>query len=362
MCELNIDIIHSMNSQTPSVKNLLQGIQFLDTSWDIKIHQVSRSELYGDNKLITAIEHTVDNFELIKKIIGLRMKRQTDVLIIHKPLNRNPIDILFDLNFTHSLVFKSNPQYNVVYSTYDANYTHNSAADYLFRNSDLVFATSEAIHNRANKVAAGVQIAKIPPSVDTSFFNPDVAIPDKLKTDKTVLGWVGNIQVHQSDVRIIINSLRTIDSRNLLLRVLTGGGQIPSNLKKEIEAMQIDVDVIDYVPWSDVPAVINGFDIGLAPLTNTEFNRGRSSEKIREYMACGKPVVASNVGENPILIPDEAGFLVDSQGEWVNSILTLANDEAKRQSMGNAARKHVCDKYSIPTIAEKIENELRRFC
>jgi glycosyltransferase involved in cell wall biosynthesis len=344
------------------VKNLLQGIQSLDASWDIKVHQVSRSELYGDNKLITAIEHTVDNFKLIKMIIDLRMKRQTDVLIIHKPLRRNPLDILFDINLTHDLILKNNPPYNVVCSTYDASYVHNPAADYLFRNSDLVFATSKTIHNRANKVATDTQIAKIPPSVDTSFFNPDVDIPDNLKTDKIVVGWVGNIEVHRSDMRIIVNSLQSLDSQDLLLRVLTGGGEIPSKLKKEIKAMQIDVDLIDYVPWSDVPAVINSFDIGLAPLTNTEFNRGRSSEKIREYMACGKPVVASNVGENPILIPDEAGFLVDSQGEWVNSILTLANDESKRQSMGNAARKHVCDKYSIPTIAGKIENELKRFC
>jgi glycosyltransferase involved in cell wall biosynthesis len=189
-----------------------------------------------------------------------------------------------------------------------------------------------------------------------------VSVPPNLETNKTVLGWIGNIEVHKSDIRLILNSLQSLDSPDLLLRLLIGGGEIPPKLKKEIKAIQIDVDVIDYVPWSDVPAVINSFDIGLAPLRNTEFNRGRSSEKIREYMACGKPVVASNVGENPTLIPDKTGFLVDSQDEWINSILTLANDEAERQSMGNAAREYICDKYSIPTIAEKIKNELKKFC
>jgi hypothetical protein len=168
MCELKIDIIHCWDSKTPSVKNLLQSIQALDTSWDIKVHQVSRSHLHGDNKLITAVEHSLANVKLIKKNINLR-KRNTDILIIHKPLCRNPFDILLNLNFTHSLFLKFDPPYNVVYSTYDANYTHNSAANYLFRNSDQVFATSEAIFNRANKLATDTNVAKIPPSVDTNF-------------------------------------------------------------------------------------------------------------------------------------------------------------------------------------------------
>jgi glycosyltransferase involved in cell wall biosynthesis len=83
------------------------------------------------------------------------------------------------------------------------------------------------------------------------------------------------------------------------------------------------------------------FDIGLAPLIPSMFNRSKSHIKALEYAALGIPVIASD--EPPyrdFVIDGVTGFLVRREHEWGQRLRDLVNDDAMRESMGVKAREH----------------------
>lgn len=90
------------------------------------------------------------------------------------------------------------------------------------------------------------------------------------------------------------------------------------------------------------------FDIGIMPLRDTPFARGKCAFKIIQYMAAGIPVVASPVGSNLDVVRDgENGFLADSQQEWASSLGRLLDDAERRRIMGEAGRQTVRDRFSL---------------
>ncbi|MCW5980207.1 MAG: glycosyltransferase family 4 protein [Bryobacteraceae bacterium] len=102
------------------------------------------------------------------------------------------------------------------------------------------------------------------------------------------------------------------------------------------------------------------FDIGVMPLVDNEFQRGKCGCKILQYMAAGLPVVASPVGLNAELIGrDERGFLADSLEAWKAAIGALSRDEALRRRIGAAGRAFVERRYSLrawfPTLLDALE-------
>jgi len=354
MADTRLDIITRFPAETPSLKNLRQGVDAADESWEIRVHQIQRPELPGQNKLISAVEYGF--LTLLTLWTGIRLYWKNDLLIIHKTLDVELIEALFGFIVSERVFLNYN---NVVHTTYDANYVHNTnRSTMLFENADLVYVTSRAIKQTVKTCATQEHIAFIPPSIDTNVFNPDSPDRCRCNDDELVLGWVGNIEVHDKNVQILADNLTSVSADNIKLRLLCGGEDLPVDLKKQLQDTGVTLDLIGFVPDEEVPAVINTFDIGVVPLRETEFNRGRSSEKIREYMACGIPVIASDVGENPYLIPDNAGFLVNNSQEWQEALETLSDSQVRRE-MGQNAREHVVENFSVPIIADRIRSEFQ---
>lgn len=351
-----IDIVHRFDSPTPSLKNLLQGLQCIDESWDIHVHSL-RPNIPGSNKFITAVELGVFSLKVYEKVIKINTVYDSDVLIIHKSLYGDLIDRVFDTVIAERLFLTNN---NVIYSTYDADYVEfPKKTAYLFKNTSHILATSKAIKQEAQKYASNDNISYVAPSVDTDFFNPHYSVPEDLETDSLVIGWIGNADVHQDNIWYLAECLNELEDDDIILRLLLGGGSISSELRNELSNLDIGLHTIDSVPWEDVPVVINSFDVGLAPLEDTEFNRGRSSEKVREYMACGIPVIASDVGENPHLLGENTGILVSSRNDWVNAVAEF-RDDTKRLQMGHSARQHISENYAIDVIAEQLSHCIKR--
>jgi glycosyltransferase involved in cell wall biosynthesis len=320
----------------------------------IHIHAL-HPNLPGQNKLIEWIEHFFIPLSLLKTTLKLNNRADTDILVIHKTLQGEPIEYITGVNVAERLLTRFD---NVVYSTYDADYTHSpDKANYLFNRSDLVLATSKAIVQEARKFKPPEEIAYIPPSVDTEFFQPRRNVPDELASDSLVLGWIGDADSHKQNLHFLSRCLSGLNRQDITLRLLLGGSSISQSLKSQFEATGVNIDIIKYVPRERVPKVINSFDIGLAPLQDTVFNRGRSSEKIREYMSCGVPVIASNVGENPHLVPENTGILAEGKEEWLDAITTLQST-TKRKIMGSRARLHMENSYAIPVVSKEIKHAI----
>ena len=85
-----------------------------------------------------------------------------------------------------------------------------------------------------------------------------------------------------------------------------------------------------YVNWSekDEIAYLQRSHVGIMPLSDDEFSRGKSAFKLLQYQACGLPLIASPVGENKrVVIPGENGFLAESAAEWIWALQKLRSDQ-----------------------------------
>jgi glycosyltransferase involved in cell wall biosynthesis len=97
---------------------------------------------------------------------------------------------------------------------------------------------------------------------------------------------------------------------------------------------------------------LSSFSIGIMPLTDTLWTRGKCGYKILQYMAAGIPVVASAVGaNNDIITHGENGFLAKTTNDWIEHISALVQNPELRQSFGRRGRELVERKYSLDQFA-----------
>ena len=119
---------------------------------------------------------------------------------------------------------------------------------------------------------------------------------------------------------------------------------------------------VENVPWTldDEVRLFNTCDIGVYPLADDEWSRGKCGFKAIQFMACGVPVVASAVGVNREIIQDGVnGFLAATETEWVEKIQRLIDDPELRQRMAEAGRQTIERSYSPQVHAPKLALTLR---
>ncbi|MCF6317552.1 MAG: glycosyltransferase family 4 protein [Marinosulfonomonas sp.] len=116
------------------------------------------------------------------------------------------------------------------------------------------------------------------------------------------------------------------------------------------------------VPWCEADEInaIQTFDIGIMPVPDEPFERGKCGYKLIQYMACGLPVVASPVGVNAQIVEHGVnGFLASTDAEWDEALSKLINDPKLRETMGRAGRKKVEQEYSLQVQSFKVLQIIR---
>ena len=114
---------------------------------------------------------------------------------------------------------------------------------------------------------------------------------------------------------------------------------------------------VEEVPWSEDTEVsaLAGGDIGLMPLPDDEWTRGKCGFKIIQYMALGLVPVASAVGANVEIIEHGVdGFLCRDDAEWTRVLLAVIDDAALRRRIGAAARAKVKARYSLDGQVDRL--------
>jgi glycosyltransferase involved in cell wall biosynthesis len=110
-------------------------------------------------------------------------------------------------------------------------------------------------------------------------------------------------------------------------------------------------------PWSEETEVseIQRFDIGIMPLVDSPWERGKCGYKLIQYMACGLPVVASPVGVNEeIVVNGENGYLARTPDDWLTAFRMLSADAVFRRNMGAFGRLAVERKYCLQVTAPRV--------
>jgi len=109
--------------------------------------------------------------------------------------------------------------------------------------------------------------------------------------------------------------------------------------------------------WSEASEVedVQNMDIGIMPLPDEQWARGKSGYKIVQYMACGLPVVASPVGVNREMVRSSIdGFLAETEAEWREALATLIEGAELRRKMGASGRHRAVQFYSLQSQAPKL--------
>jgi glycosyltransferase involved in cell wall biosynthesis len=120
------------------------------------------------------------------------------------------------------------------------------------------------------------------------------------------------------------------------------------------------------LPWSEATEVdlINTFDVGVMPLFDDEWAKGKCALKLIQYMGCGLPVVASPVGANVDVVLESCGLLASDADSWVESLRLLRDSDELRRTMGAAGRQRIEKNYSLnsalPTLADTIQMVVAR--
>jgi len=107
---------------------------------------------------------------------------------------------------------------------------------------------------------------------------------------------------------------------------------------------------VNNIPWTLDKDIANfqDLDIGLYPLPDDEWVKGKTGFKTMQYMSVGIPCVVSNVGANISIVKDGVnGFLVNSNEEWYDRLEQLINDIDLRNRLGEEGRKTIVGDYSV---------------
>ena len=197
-------------------------------------------------------------------------------------------------------------------------------------------------------------IVVLPTAVDTARFTPrsSEAAPGDVEAP-VVIGWSGSSGgFHYLDA-IDAALARVVRERpGVRLRLLAD---------RPREFAGVPADRVEFIRWSAEAEVdaIRGMDIGLMPLEDSEWERGKCSYKMLLYLACGVPAVVSPVGMNlEVLAGAEIGRGARTTDEWTAALLELVDDAAARARLGAAGRALVEERYSWNTVAPALARTL----
>lgn len=190
----------------------------------------------------------------------------------------------------------------------------------------------------------------LPTVVDTDVYvpRPDAVTPER----PLVIGWIGSPSTWPY-VRPLLPLLAELcRSHGVKIHVVGAGW------KAEADAFA----GLELISWSEATEVetVQAMDIGIMPLPDDGWTRGKSGYKLIQYMACGLPVVASPVGANcDIVEPGASGLLASDDGEWRLALLQLIESAALRERIGRSARVRVETHYSTAGNAAKLIDLIR---
>lgn len=231
--------------------------------------------------------------------------------------------------------------------------------DQVMKYADTVVAGNSYLAARA-KNAGAKQIEIIPTVIDLERYSlknmsadeSEVLAPFRAGEKETstpqrfVVGWIGTKSTFEKHL---------LPQKTWIKQLQKDFPDIDFHIVGITEDCDLGPNV-KYLPWSEATEVeeIKKMDVGIMPLENSVWEKGKCAYKLIQYAACGIPGVASDVGMNrEVTIPGETGFLAYSDTDWIPCVLELRQNTAARRTMGENARNLVESTFCIQVTAPK---------
>lgn len=174
-------------------------------------------------------------------------------------------------------------------------------------------------------------------------------LPDRLNSnERRIIGWIGTPSNIAYLDKIAASLLKVLnENKKIELHIVTSDKEaIPALLKSHAKFIKWypGIEFKELPTWS----------VGIMPLADNEWTKGKCSFKLLQYLSAGIPAVASDVGMNvDVMTRGAAGYLVKNNNEWTDALLSILTDEKSNFTMGLEARKIAEENYSLAVIAYK---------
>lgn len=218
------------------------------------------------------------------------------------------------------------------------------AAHTIARHADLIVCGNDFLADHFSAFGATIVL---PTAVDTTFYKVAHG-----PCDRPRIGWCGQSSGHRYLDQVaepLGRVLETVHDAEFVV------------LSDRKPSLDLPSDRWRFVQWSLATEadVLASLTVGIMPLDNTEWERGKCSYKMLSYLASGIPVVVSPVGMNATVLGEaDVGWGPRSIGEWTEALMTCVTDRDQARRRGAAGRALVQQRYSVPVIAERLSNAL----
>jgi glycosyltransferase involved in cell wall biosynthesis len=195
--------------------------------------------------------------------------------------------------------------------------------------------------------ACGLRTVVLPTPIDLANYQ----LRKQADHPGIIIGWLG-LSDGLPYLRHIQSALRRLNQRFSSMKL-----KVVSDKPLQLEGVAIENET-----WraETEQSNLSSFDIGIMPLWDSVWARGKCGYKILQYMGVGRPVVASDVGvNNQIIRHGENGFLARTEEDWVNSIATLIENATLRRDFGLRGRELIEKEYSLEHFAKRYVDLLR---
>lgn len=267
-------------------------------------------------------------------------KKKYDAVLIH----RRFVPLLHGF-FDKALISTGVP---LIFDYDDAVFTQ-YPIDHLLRACSGISAGNEYLAAYARSVAPQAIVKVVPTVVDTEVMVPK---PKRDSNLPVVVGWIGTPSTFHAYLEPILGDLVKVCAEfGAILRVV-------SSVVVKARTEELGAEFVNWTLEGELDQ-LQGFDIGLMPLADDHFVRGKCAFKLIQYGAVGIPSIGTNIGANAeVLLEGVTGFLTDDLQQMLERLRTLLEDRQLRASMGEQARKRISDHFSlesqVPVLADLI--------
>lgn len=207
------------------------------------------------------------------------------------------------------------------------------------KHADLIIAGNKHLAQQTIEPTGTVRVLPTVVNIDRYLPQEQPHIDNSI-----IIGWIGQPVNHEYIIEIE-PALRQLAEKypNLMLHVISRG-------KFTINGVNVK-----NIEWNekDETQLLRQIDIGIMPIPDNEWSKGKCALKAIQYMAAGIPVVCSNIGANREVVRDKTdGYLVDTLSEWESALEILISNHELRYQMGTSGRTRVQKHYTLDTAAE----------